>query len=106
MPSVLHIGFVGTCFHGGSLAVAYADPKVRVSGLPVLTQHDPVVVGGCTFLPKPCVKVRWTVASTKIFASGRPVVLASSPGVGVTGDESMQGPAVVMASQVKVQGAR
>lgn len=104
MPSVLHMGMVGTCFHGGVLTVVYADPKVRVSGLPVLTRQDPVVVGGCP-LPKPCVKVTWMAASTKIFVKGRPLVLASSPGTGVSADETAQGPAVIMASQVKVQGA-
>ncbi len=104
MPSVLHMGLVGNCSHSGLLTVIDAGPRVRAGGLRVLTQHDPVVIAGCT-LPKPCVKVRWMAASTKIFAGGRPVVLASSPGTGVAADEAPQGPVIIIGSQVKVQGA-
>lgn len=106
MPAILHMGMVGTCAHApGALTVVTADFKVRVKGMPVLTRSDLVTVSGCT---NPsgnlCTSVRWLTASNRIFASGQPVVLASSVGDGVTAIPPSGGPVVILASQVAVQG--
>ena len=59
-----------------------SNPRVQVSGQPIVTQSDIYAVTGCGFTPPsgngPCVTATFTIASTRLFASGQPVILQSS----------------------------
>jgi hypothetical protein len=59
-----------------------SNPRVRVSGQPVVTQPNPFTVTGCPFVPPagdgPCVTAQWLVGALRVLAGGQPVLLQSS----------------------------
>jgi hypothetical protein len=105
MPGfLLHQGATVLCLHGGQAQPTAPNPRVKVSGQPVVTQAAPHTVAGCPFnvsgSPVPCVTAQWITGATRVFAGGLPVLLQDSQavcapnGTGVT---------VVMA-QTRVRG--
>lgn len=82
---VLHLGATVLCAHGGQATPSAPLPRVLVSGQPVATQAAPWLVAGCPFAPSagngPCVTAQWTVAATRVFAAGQPVLLMSSQAI-------------------------
>lgn len=105
MPGyLLHQGATVMCSHGGQAQPAMPDPRVSVSGMPIVTSAAPYVIAGCPFVPPggngPCVTGQWLVGATRVFASGQPVVLQSSPSICTpTGT-----PMLVVTTQTRVTG--
>lgn len=87
MPGfVLHQGATVLCFHGGQAQATSPNPRVRVSGQPVVTQSVPHSVTGCPFTtpggtPMPCVTAQWVTGAVRVFAGGVPVLLQDSQAV-------------------------
>jgi hypothetical protein len=79
------------CVHGGQATPTVPNPRVTINGSAIITQPAPWIVGGCPFAssPGPCVTAQWVSASTRVTASGQPVLLQDSfaicaaPGTGV-----------------------
>jgi hypothetical protein len=75
-----------------------------------------ITVAGCPFQvpigtgtkPQPCVKVQWTLVSTRVQINGQPVLLQPAPGPGSGVCQSVeqipQGPPVVNVIQQRVTG--
>lgn len=108
MPAVLTSITQIQCSHGAVVSHVPSSPKVTILGNPVLVATDLNSVAGCAFtLPggaySPCVTVRWTAPSTRVKVFGQPVVLQSSAGIGTAATQAPQGPAIVGATQPKVQ---
>ena len=105
MPGyLLHQGATVMCSHGGQAQPAMPDPRVSVSGMPIVTSAAPYVIAGCPFVPPggngPCVTGQWLVGATRVFASGQPFVLQSSPSICTpTGT-----PMLVVTTQTRVTG--
>ena len=83
MPGpILHLGAVVTCSHGGQAIPAPTQPRVLVSGQPVVTQSDIYTIMGCGFVPPggngPCVTGAVIAAATRVLVSGVPVALMDS----------------------------
>ncbi len=83
MPGfLLHVGAAVLCAHGGQALPTAPDPRVRVSGRPVVTQAAPHTVAGCPFnvsgAPSPCVTAQWITAALRVRAGGQPVLLQDS----------------------------
>lgn len=83
MPGpLLHVGATVQCVHGGQAQPTAPNPRVLVSGQPIVTQAAPYVVAGCPFnvsgSPVPCVTAQWTVAATRVLSNGMPVLLMDS----------------------------
>jgi hypothetical protein len=82
MPGMLlHLGATVLCAHGGQAQPTSPNPRVLVSGQPVVTQAAPYTVAGCPFPPQaggPCVTAQWTVAAVRVLAGGVPVLLQDS----------------------------
>lgn len=83
MPGpLLHVGATVLCAHGGQAQPTAPNPRVVVSGMPTVTMAAPYVVAGCPFNisggPSPCLTAQWTVAATRVFSNGQPVVLMDS----------------------------
>ena len=83
MPGpILHLGATVTCTHGGQALPVSPNPRVLVSGQPVVTQPGPYTVAGCGFVPTagngPCVTGTFTTGATRVLAGGVPVVLMDS----------------------------
>ncbi len=61
------------------------NPRVLVSGQPIVTLTTPYVVAGCPFVPPggngPCVTAQWLVGATRVFANGAPVIVQASQSI-------------------------
>lgn len=83
MPGpILHLGATITCSHGGQAVPMSPNPRVLVSGQPVVTQTSPYSVAGCGFVTPagngPCVTGTFVTATTRVFIAGAPAVLLDS----------------------------
>ena len=93
------------CAHAGMATPSATFPRVLVSGQPVVLITAPYQVAGCAMPPPPggngpCVTGLFSVASTKVFANGLPVLLQDSKALCVpTGT-----PLVVTLTQTRVMG--
>lgn len=92
------------CAHAGQAQPTMANPRVLVSGQPVVTQAAPYVVAGCPFVPPagngPCLSAQWVVGATRVFASGVPLLLQSSQAIcAPTGT-----PLLILLTQMRVIG--
>jgi len=100
---LLHVGATVMCAHAGQAQPTVPNPRVLVSGQPIVTQAGPYVIAGCPFVPPangPCVSAQWVMGATRVFASGVPVVLQSSPAIcAPTGT-----PLLVLLTQMRVIG--
>lgn len=105
MPGpLLHVGAVVMCAHGGQAQPMVPQPRVRVSGQPVVTQAAPHLVAGCSFVlgivPSPCVVAQWITGAMRVKSMGLPLLLQDSQAVCVPNGT----PAVVAMAQVRVKG--
>jgi hypothetical protein len=86
MPGfIVHFGATVLCSHGGQAQPTAPNPRVMVSNQAVATITAPYSIAGCPFnvsgSPVPCVTGQWTSGSTRVLASGQPLVLLSSTSV-------------------------
>lgn len=87
MPgTILHVGASVLCAHGGQAQPTAPNPRVLLSGQPVVTGAAPYVVGGCALPPPtagngPCVSATWITAALRVTASGVPVLLLDSQAI-------------------------
>jgi hypothetical protein len=86
MPGpLLHLGATVMCVHGGQAQPTSPNPRVLVSGQPIVLQPAPYVVAGCPFnvsgAPVPCVTATWIVGATRVLSNGMPVLLMDSQAI-------------------------
>lgn len=87
MPGpLLHLGATVLCSHAGQATPVSPNPRVTVSGQPIVTIASPYVVAGCTMPPPsagngPCVTGQFVTAATRVTAMGQPVLLQDSQSV-------------------------
>jgi hypothetical protein len=106
MPGfLLHVGAVVQCAHGGQAQPTVPNPRVKVSGQPIVTQAGPDVVAGCALPPPPaangpCLTAQWVMGATRVKANGMPVLLQDSQAICTpTGT-----PLLISVTQVRVKG--
>jgi hypothetical protein len=106
MPGLLlHTGATVLCAHGGQAQPLAPNPRVRVSGQPVVTQPTPYTIAGCTGQPPPagvgpCVSAQWVTGAVRVKVAGQPALLADSQAVcAPTGQ-----PLTVITTQLRVKG--
>ncbi len=108
MPALVHVGAVIMCPHGGQATIIPSQTRVLVSGQPVATLADQVLVAGCAFnvlgAPSPCVRVQWLTPATRVLVQGAPAILQSSSGLALNPTQAPQGPPVIVMTQPRVQG--
>jgi hypothetical protein len=106
MPGfLLHVGALVQCMHGGLAQPTAPNPRVRVSGQPIVTQAGPHVVAGCAFPPPPaangpCVTAMWVLGATRVRANGMPVLLQDSMAICVPTGTGV----IISTTQVRVKG--
>lgn len=85
MPApVLHLGATITCMHAGPAQPLSPNPRVTVSGQPVVTLATPYAVTGCSLSGSgapPCVTAQWVVGATRVMAAGSPVIIQTGQAV-------------------------
>jgi len=104
MPGfLLHVGATVLCMHAGQAQPTVPNPRVMVSGQPIVTQAGPYVVAGCgltgTSAP-PCVTAQWIVAATRIMSNGMPVLLQDSQAICTPSGTGLN----VIVTQMRVKG--
>ena len=105
MPGfLLHAGATVLCAHGGQAQATAPNPRVLVSGMPIVTTAAPHVVAGCPFVagavPSPCVTAQWMMGASRVLAAGQPVLLLDSQAVCVPNGT----PLTVVQTQTRVTG--
>lgn len=85
MPGfMLHAGATILCAHGGQAQPTATNPRVTVSGMPIVTLAAPHAVVGCPFAtatPQPCLTANWTVGALRVTSLGVPVLVQSSQAI-------------------------
>jgi hypothetical protein len=106
MPGfLLHLGATVTCAHGGQAQPTAVQPRVMVSGQPIVTIAAPYVVAGCALPPPPtangpCVTAQFITSAVRVTSLGLPVLLMDSQAICVpTGT-----PLMVVVTQPRVSG--
>jgi hypothetical protein len=99
---MLHVGATVLCAHGGQAQPTQPNPRVLVSGQPIVTMPAPFVVAGCPFnvsgSPVPCVTAQWVTAAVRVTSNGMPVLLLDSQAICVPNGT----PLMIVATQVRV----
>jgi hypothetical protein len=104
MPGpLLHVGATVLCSHAGQAQPTAPNPRVLVSGQPIVTQPAPYIVAGCalTGTPNPpCVTAQWVTGATRVLSNGTPVLLMDSQSIcAPTGT-----PLLIVVTQTRVIG--
>jgi hypothetical protein len=106
MPGfLLHFGATVLCSHAGQATPVAPNPRVLVSGQPVVPRTSMYAVAGCTLPPPtaangPCVTAQYTTSATRVFSNGVPLLLIDSQATCVpTGT-----PLIATATQTRVSG--
>lgn len=85
MPApILHFGATITCMHAGPAQPLAPNPRVTVSGQPVVTLATPYAITGCSLTgtgTPPCVTAQWVVGATRVMAGGSPVIIQTGQAV-------------------------
>jgi hypothetical protein len=105
MPGfLLHQGATVLCAHAGQAQPTAPNPRVTVSGQPVVTQAAPYTVAGCPFNVSgalvPCVTATWVTAAIRVRADGLPVLLQDSQAICAPNGT----PVSIVMTQVRVKG--
>ena len=80
---LVHQGATVLCLHGGTAQPVVVNPRVKVSGQPIVTQSSTYAIAGCSLAASTsgvtfCATAQWTVVATRVTAGGVPVVLQDS----------------------------
>lgn len=84
MPGfILHAGAAVQCMHAGIAQPVAFNPRVTVSGQPIVTMANSYTIAGCTFPAMtsgapPCATAQWTTGAVRVTAMGQPVLLQDS----------------------------
>lgn len=104
MPGpMVHLGAAVQCAHVGQATPVATNPRVTVSGQPIVTLANTYSIAGCTFPAMssgapPCATAQWTSSATRVTAMGQPVILQDSQSTCVpTGT-----PLIIMMTQLRV----
>jgi hypothetical protein len=106
MPGfLLHVGATVMCMHAGQAQPTAPNPRVTVSGQPIVTQPNPYVIAGCPFIPPggngPCLTAQWITAALRVRASGIPVLLQDSQAVCTPTGTGLN----ILVTQMRVKGS-
>jgi hypothetical protein len=83
---VLHQGATVLCAHGGAAVPLTPNPRVLLSGQPVVTIASTYAIENCPLPPPPtangpCATGHFTTTSTRVRVMGTPVLLKDSASV-------------------------
>lgn len=106
MPGFLfHLGATVMCMHAGQAQPTVPNPRVTVSGQPIVTQTTMYTVAGCPFVPPsgngPCVTAQWVTAAMRVRAGGVPVLLQDSQAICVPTGTGLN----ILMTQLRARGA-
>lgn len=100
---ILHMGATVMCMHSGQAQPTVSNPRVKVSGQPVVTQSGAYTIAGCPFPPLsggPCVTAQWIMGATRVMAGGVPVLLQDSQAICTPTGTGLN----IIVTQIRVKG--
>ena len=104
MPGYLvHLGATVTCMHSGMAQPIAVNPRVKVSGQPIVTQTSSYVIAGCSLIPSGgpfCANAQWVSAAARVKSNGVPVLLQDSQAVCQTTGTGV----LIQTTQIRVKG--
>lgn len=105
MPGfLLHVGATVICSHPpGQAQPVTPNPRVRVSGQPIVTQTTQYLIAGCALTGSgipPCATAQWVTAATRVRAGSLPVLLQDSQALCVPTGTSLN----IIVTQFRVKG--
>jgi len=103
MPGfIVHQGASVMCSHAGTAQPVLPNPRVTVSGQPVVTMPGAYVVAGCSLSGSApfCATATFITAATRVTSMGQPVLLQDSQSTCVAPGT----PLLIVATQVRVSG--
>jgi hypothetical protein len=80
------MGATVMCAHGGQATPTAVQPRVTVSGQPIVTIAAPYVVAGCALPPPPtangpCLTAQFITSAVRVTSLGLPVLLMDSQAI-------------------------
>lgn len=103
MPGfVVHQGASVMCSHGGTATPVAPNPRVTVSGQPIVTMPGAYAIVGCglTGSAPPCATATFITAATRVTSLTQPVLLQDSQSACLAPGTPLQ----IIASQMRVSG--
>ena len=100
---VLHENALVLCKHFGPATPTVTDRRVKVNGMPIVTQPTPYTITGCGLLASgntPCATASWTSAATRVKASGQAVLLKDSQAICTPTNTDLN----IVLTQLRVKG--
>jgi hypothetical protein len=95
------------CPHGGQATLLTTNTKVFANNALVLLESDIHLVVGCSFTVglkySPCVRIEWSVGSTKVSVDGTTTLVKTSIGKCMNAEGAPQGVATIVNTQTKVE---
>lgn len=99
----VHAGAIVTCLHSGAAQPIAVNPRVKVSGQPIVTQTSAYAIAGCSLISSGgpfCATAQWIRAAARVKSDGIPVVLQDSQALCQTTGTGM----LVQMTQLRVKG--
>jgi hypothetical protein len=87
MPGpILHLGAAVTCSHGGVATATAPNPRVLLSGQPIVTLACPYAIAGCglTSTGVFCASGLWVSGAVRVTVMGQPVAVQGGGSVCAT----------------------
>jgi hypothetical protein len=89
------------CAHGGAAHPLAPNPRVRLSGSPVVTRAAPCAIAGCSSTaPGPCITATWLTGSLRVKVLGQPAVLSDSLSACMPTGQPLK----ILTTQMRVKG--
>jgi hypothetical protein len=91
------------CKDGGKAQPITSNPRVRISGQPIVTQASVYAITGCPLasVPSPfCTTAKWITAAGRIRAGGVPIILQDSQAL----CDPTQTGLIIVSTQTRVSG--
>ncbi len=97
------------CPHGGQAILRTGNSNVSAVKGNVLLESDEHKVAGCAFTippskPSPCITIKWKAGTQEGTIDGTAILTASSVGECYSGENAMQGTAIIANTQLKSKG--
>lgn len=99
----VHLGATVTCLHSGTAQPVVVNPRVKVSGQPIVVQTSSYAIASCSLATSGgpfCASAQWIKAAARIKSNGVPVVLQDSQAVCQTTGTGV----LVQMTQLRVKG--
>lgn len=101
---LLHLGATVLCMHGGQAMPVTTNPRVRVSGQPVVQVTHSYTIAGCPFTTggsyNPCVTAQWLSSAVRVTSNGIPLLLDNSQATCTPNGTGVN----IVATQIRVKG--